>query len=526
MTSQAFSFSPALAGLMTLMTSSRGYEATRSVLMDAARSTAVFVGYEVMRWLWPFLNQVAERELYTTLRIRQTDAAFDWVDTYLSRLTQDRLDHPPSRLESVLDVFWPRGRRSAADLALDTAQLVKANVGWDTTKLAYRPFQEATQVVRLGRRTITVTLTQTVEDDSMTYKWYTLRTLFGSLRPLHEILRRARELHTSRDSERPRLDIHHARGSFWEYTASKPIRAWESVILPRGLKERVLEDAREFFEEEGYYRARGLAFRRGYLLHGVPGSGKSSLVAALAAQLGMELYSLSLVSSDLDDSCLLELMSRLPERTILLMEDIDCALREDARDAEDSEDGNDDKGPRPRGKPRNERRSAVTLSGLLNALDGVAASEGRLLIATTNYPHRLDPALSRPGRCDVWIEFSHCTQEQARDLFFHMYSGKQDARQSEMSFDMAVDEKTSLLGKEKAGVLTPPPTPGTDADEALLDMAGRFGRAIPEHTVTASGIQGYLMRYKRRPRDAVENVEQWVEEGFPQALAEAVQVIR
>ncbi|WVQ95254.1 hypothetical protein IAU59_002349 [Kwoniella sp. CBS 9459] len=63
----------------------------------------------------------------------------------------------------------------------------------------------------------------------------------------------------------------------------------------------------------------------------------------------------------------------------------------------------------------------VTLSGLLNALDGVASSEGRLLFCTTNWRESIDPALSRPSRCDVWVEFKHATASQARDLFLHFY---------------------------------------------------------------------------------------------------------
>ena len=61
--------------------------------------------------------------------------------------------------------------------------------------------------------------------------------------------------------------------------------------------------------------------------------------------------------------------------------------------------------------------SCLTFSGLLNALDGVAAQEGKLVFMTTNHLESLDAALIRPGRVDVRCEFSLCSSEQAKHLF-------------------------------------------------------------------------------------------------------------
>ncbi|KAF5374504.1 hypothetical protein D9615_009133 [Tricholomella constricta] len=70
--------------------------------------------------------------------------------------------------------------------------------------------------------------------------------------------------------------------------------------------------------------------------------------------------------------------------------------------------------------------NALSLSGLLNALDGVAAAEGRLLFATTNHLDRLDPALSRPGRMDVWVEFKNASKWQAEALFRNFFPSTED----------------------------------------------------------------------------------------------------
>jgi chaperone BCS1 len=159
-----------------------------------------------------------------------------------------------------------------------------------------------------------------------------------------------------------------------------------------------------------WYADRGIPFRRGYLLHGVPGSGKSSLIHALAGQLQLDIYVVSLSASWISDNTLTALMGRVPARCVLLLEDLDAAFvrttnREDDFGGENQ--GNDNGGNgngngggvdssafpgsglsgRGLGRRRYGRSdglsdmNTLSLSGLLNALDGVAASEGRLLFA-------------------------------------------------------------------------------------------------------------------------------------------------
>lgn len=143
-----------------------------------------------------------------------------------------------------------------------------------------------------------------------------------------------------------------------------------------------------------WYADRGIPFRRGYLLHGVPGSGKSSLIHAIAGELMLDIYVVSLSSSWINDSTLTTLMGRVPARCIVLLEDLDAAFtRSTSRDddatgspenknSSSSNDNNESSNSRRRHK--NDHLSDVntlSLSGLLNALDGVAASEGRILFA-------------------------------------------------------------------------------------------------------------------------------------------------
>ena len=139
---------------------------------------------------------------------------------------------------------------------------------------------------------------------------------------------------------------------------------------------------------------RGIPYRRGYLLHGPPGGGKTSFITALAGELGYDICVLNLGEAGLTDDRLAHGLSNLPPRSIALLEDIDAAFTQ--REASD----------------HSQSRSYVTFSGLLNALDGVSAGEERVTFMTTNHLTRLDPALVRPGRADVLQEIGDATSSQ------------------------------------------------------------------------------------------------------------------
>jgi mitochondrial chaperone BCS1 len=134
---------------------------------------------------------------------------------------------------------------------------------------------------------------------------------------------------------------------------------------------------------------------------GTPGSGKSSLIHAIAGELALDVYVVSLSASWVNDSSLTSLLGRIPARSILLLEDIDAAFtRSTSRDGDST--GTPDATKTTVGPEKKEESdkastdtNTLTLSGLLNALDGMQASESRILFCTTNHLERLDPALSR-----------------------------------------------------------------------------------------------------------------------------------
>ncbi|KAJ7191956.1 P-loop containing nucleoside triphosphate hydrolase protein, partial [Mycena pura] len=194
----------------------------------------------------------------------------------------------------------------------------------------------------------------------------------------------------------------------------------------------LVHDAQEFIASEDWYVEAGIPHRRGYLLHGLPGTGKTSTIYALAGALNVEIYSLSLASSFVDDAFLARAASSIPKNSIFLIEDIDCTFP--SRDDEDelADFAAPVQGgariPTPPGFPvqagRRAVRSLVTLSGLLNVIDGVGSMlffATVSLLAPENYIDRLDPALLRPGRIDHKVQYELTTEEQARALFARFF---------------------------------------------------------------------------------------------------------
>ncbi|KAF4383296.1 hypothetical protein F8388_009327 [Cannabis sativa] len=145
-----------------------------------------------------------------------------------------------------------------------------------------------------------------------------------------------------------------------------------------------------------YYRKVGKAWKRGYLLYGPPGTGKSSLIASMANYLNFDVYDLELSKLN-NDSDLRRVLVAMANRSILVIEDIDCSINFEDRNRAVTEC----------------EENKVTLSGLLNFIDGLwsCCGDERIIIFTTNHKERLDPALVRPGRMDVHIHMSYCTPD-------------------------------------------------------------------------------------------------------------------
>ena len=283
-------------------------------------------------------------------------------------------------------------------------------------------------------------------------------------------------------------------GFGWDVISERSVRPLDSVYLPLGVKEMLKKDVAEYLSQDTrtFYHQRGVPLRRGYLLYGPPGVGKSSLAIALAGHFNLDVFTVSLMDPKMSDSMLVSLFQKLPQSSVVLLEDVDSAgLGREARgEIQDTSVAGKKamKSAPPSG-------SNVTLSGLLNALDGPSAPEGHLLLMTTNCPESLDPALTRAGRVDVNIEFKLADSTQIRDHFCQWYK----VRSSIADTDNIEEE-----------------------NEEVARIAEKFAARVPEYKLSPAELQIYFLLHKKSAQDALDGVTAWVEEQLSKkAKAEA-----
>src|SRR5438477_2184730 len=202
----------------------------------------------------------------------------------------------------------------------------------------------------------------------------------------------------------------------WEYVEGYSSRLLDSVVLEPGEKEHLIEDLAQFRKSKPRYQRLGIPYHRGYLLHGPPGTGKTSLVSALAAHFGLSVYCLNL--TEFNDRSLMAAVSQIPRNSVLLFEDIDCTKSGQAR--EPSTGGSPEAQGDSKGKGST---NGVTLSGLLNVLDGFFAPTGVLFMMTTNHIEALDSALLRPGRIDYKLYLGKASDVQKMNLYLRFFRG-------------------------------------------------------------------------------------------------------
>ncbi|KAI1930803.1 Complex III assembly protein translocase and chaperone [Ophidiomyces ophidiicola] len=366
------------------------------------------------------------RRMLVDVEISIKDDSYPWFLHWMTLYQRSQLAKTPQKLgfvESLLRKMTPGMRH----LSIQTEKVELANGALHTHfslipgpgkhvlryKNAFifvnRVREEKSRDLQTGRPWETVTLTTL----------YSQRSIFEDLfREAHEYAAKSHEGKTV---------IYNSWGTEWrQFGQPRRKRPLNSVILEEGVKERVVADVKDFLASASWYHDRGIPYRRGYLLHGPPGTGKSSFIQALAGELDYDIAILNLSERGLTDDRLNHLLTIIPPRTLVLLEDVDAAFS--TRRVQTDTDGY--------------RGANVTFSGLLNTMDGVASAEERVIFLTTNHVERLDEALVRPGRVDMTVRLGEATRHQAARLWERFYGEFENCEAYQKQFI----EKLTRLG--------------------------------------------------------------------------------
>lgn len=185
----------------------------------------------------------------------------------------------------------------------------------------------------------------------------------------------------------------------WSLLLKKNIRQQPILSTPTEYDE-IVAHIQYFVENEEWYTTRGINYKCGLLFAGVPGSGKSTSILSLAQYFKRHIYILNLANNSIDDNKFLDLITSLPNNSIFLIEDIDAVSFERKEVSKD----------------KTTEQQTVSLTTILNSLDGVLTPDGLIFFITTNYPEKLDEALIRKGRIDKKVDFANANEYQCKTI--------------------------------------------------------------------------------------------------------------
>lgn len=348
------------------------------LLMVSGAAMALLRNIPVKLWYW------LKDQFCVTLTVFDADPIFESLVAWLDA-------HPYSKRTRRLSVSTLR------DDDAEASERILFSPGTGNHLLRHNG-----RLVWLNRNRDTAPAAPGQRGRAMPIETITLTVLGRSQQALREILGNSAELLSQRQQER--VSVYLSEYGYWKRLKGTRKRPLESVVLPAGVTEKIAADVQKFLGNRDFYLRSSIPWRRGYLLTGLPGTGKTSLVAALASHLGLNLYVLPLSSPDMNDQNLFNLLLNVRSRSIVLLEDIDTIKASRSRTEMKQQSATT---PQAADESR-----GVTLSGLLNCLDGIGSQEGCLTFMTTNHEEALDSALLRPGRVDMRIEFGHAHNEQ------------------------------------------------------------------------------------------------------------------
>eukprot|EP01132_Coremiostelium_polycephalum_P001452 gene1452-1830_t len=273
-------------------------------------------------------------------------------------------------------------------------------------------------------------------------------SVFGGSKDLiNDLLHTAMEYSINLNKDKTKIFSLDQSGAFWECISIQNKRTLDSVILDENISEMAIDDISSFVHGKKWYMNTGVPYRRGYLLYGPPGSGKTSFILAVADRFGKSI-SIMNMSKGIHDGNIHGIIQKCQKNTILVLEDIDAAFVK---------------------RNTNSENAVLTFSGLLNAIDGLASSDGRILMMTTNHIDRLSPALIRPGRVDLKVKFDYATSYQIIQMHRRFFP--------------------------------------TEGQEDIIKITNR----LSDRQISTAQIQGWFILHRHSPKQLLESVDEFLE---------------
>ena len=307
--------------------------------------------------------------------------------------------------------------------------------------------------------------------------------------------------------EKGLVSIFNLTSGIWkQYRLEK--RVIETVYLPEKTRADIMSEITNFRQTEPLYRECGVPYRKGMLLHGVPGCGKTSLVKSLAYEFQIDIYSINVNDEYVNDETIITVLNSLGGNgsKILLFEDIDSAFADREKVAIQNK-SLVEKMPekstglmgstRPTGPTESTaivRHKFLTYSGLLNALDGALSNQhGVITIMTTNYIDKLGTAFIRPGRIDVKYELKECNSEQIRSMF-RMFLKKR----------RVIFDKEGLVTPVEGRVSRIDNSLDSEIETKITKVASLLVNSRDESQITPCVLQQYLLKHIRSEKDMLD----------------------
>lgn len=194
----------------------------------------------------------------------------------------------------------------------------------------------------------------------------------------------------------------------WDIISQVNKRPLQSVVLRKDIKDSIVSNIEYFYKNKDWYVSRGLSYKQTYVLHGRPGTGKSSTIKALASNFNKNICIIDITA--IGNATFEKAMASIPKNSIVLIEDFDSCKALHSRDGDS--DGTNGMA---------ELMEVLSLSKVLNVLDGVVSLDDTVVFMTTNHIDKIDEALIRTGRVDYIYEIPYLEDAEIKEYMKLMY---------------------------------------------------------------------------------------------------------